>query len=122
MKMNKRSLTLMGAVLLGVGVVMTTAAAAVPARGSERLKSPRVAVARASATSYHFSNIPVRAALVVIAQEGGFSLVVSDSVQGNVSLHLNNVTWQQALDIVLRLKGLDMRVNGTSRLVTAADG
>ncbi len=113
---------LIGAVVLGVAGVMTVAAANEPPRALTRSKMTRVAVARAPATSFHFSNIPVRAALVVIAQEGGFSLVVSDSVQGNVSLRLNNVTWQQALDIVLRLKGLDMRVNGTSRLVTAADG
>ncbi len=122
MKTNKRSRTVTSAVLLGAFIVTANAAAAVEAKVPARLKTPRVAVARAPATSYHFSNIPVRAALVVIAQEGGFSLVVSDSVQGNVSLHLNNVTWQQALDIVLRLKGLDMRVDGTSRLVTAADG
>ena len=110
------------AVLFSAIAVMATAAHALPVQSSLRTKSRPIVTPRAPATSYHFSNIPVRAALVVIAQEGGFSLVVSDSVQGNVSLHLNNVTWQQALDIVLRLKGLDMRVNGTSRLVTAADG
>ena len=51
----------------------------------------------------------------LIAEEGGFNLIVSDSVQGNISLRLNDVTWQQALDLVLRIKGLQQHVDGNTR-------
>lgn len=122
MKTNKQSRTLTGAVLFGVLVVVVSTAAAVPVNAPARLKAVPVVVPRAPATSFHFVNMPVRAALQVIAEEGGFSLVVSDSVQGNVSLRLNNVTWQQALEVVMQLKGLDQRVHGTSRSVTAKGG
>ena len=89
-------------------------AAAVPAHASSRPK--------AGTTSFHFDNIPVRSALQLIAEEGGFDLVVSDSVQGNISLRLNDVTWQQALEIVLRIKGLQQRVDGATRSVDTAGG
>jgi type IV pilus assembly protein PilQ len=70
-------------------------------------------------TTFNFSNIPVRSALQLIAEQGHFNLIVSDSVQGTVSLHLVNVTWEQALDVVLRLKGLHQRVDGNTCSVTA---
>lgn len=80
------------------------------------------APARAAATSFHFDNIPVRSALQLLAEEGNFNLVVSDSVQGNISLRLHDVTWEQALALVLRIKGLQQRVDGRTRSVTAARG
>ena len=77
----------------------------------------RATGAPAARTRYHFDDIPVRSALQVLAEDGDVNLVVSDSVTGNVSLHLEDVTWEQALAVVLRLKGLDMRVLGDSRVV-----
>lgn len=77
----------------------------------------RAADAPAKRTRYHFDDIPVRSALQVLAEEGNVNLVVSDAVRGNISLHLEDVTWEQALAVVLRLKGLDMRVLGDSRVV-----
>lgn len=77
----------------------------------------RAADAPPKRTRYHFNDIPVRSALQVLAEEGNVNLVVSDAVTGNVSLHLEDVTWEQALTVVLRLKGLDMRVLGESRVV-----
>ena len=71
-------------------------------------------------TTIRFANIPVRSALQLIAEEGGFNLVVSDSVQGTVSLRLVDVTWEQALYIVLRLKGLRMHVEGSTRTIATA--
>jgi type IV pilus assembly protein PilQ len=59
----------------------------------------------------------VRSALQFLADEGGFNLVVSDSVTGNVSLHLEDVTWEQALEVVLRLKGLEQHVDGSTRSI-----
>ena len=76
----------------------------------------------APTTDYHFTDIPVRSALQLIAEEGDFNLVVSDSVTGTVSLDLEDVTWEQALEVVLRLKGLDMRVDGDTRAVVPKRG
>jgi type II secretory pathway component HofQ len=71
-------------------------------------------------TSFDFRNLPVRSALQLIAEEGDFNLVVSDSVQGNITLRLTDVTWEQALDTVLRLEGLQQRVDRGTLAVGAA--
>lgn len=75
---------------------------------------------RAATTTYHFDHIPVRSALQLLAEEGQFNLVVSDSVQGTIDLHLEDVTWEQVLAIVLRLKGLEQHVDGSTRSVTVS--
>jgi type IV pilus assembly protein PilQ len=77
---------------------------------------------RAATTTIHFHNIPVRSALQVIAEEGHFNLVVSDSVQGTISLRLRDVTWEEALEVVLRMKGLQQRVDSYTRSVSAPGG
>lgn len=71
--------------------------------------------------SLNFQNIEVRAVLQLIADFTGLNLVASDTVGGNVTLRLKNVPWDQALDIVLRTKGLDMRQMGNVILVAPAD-
>jgi type IV pilus assembly protein PilQ len=60
----------------------------------------------------NFQDIETRAVLQLLAETSGQNIVVSDTVQGNVTLRLHNVPWDQALDIVLRTKGLDKRVEG----------
>lgn len=67
--------------------------------------------------SINFQDIPVRNVLQLIADYNGFNLVVSDSVTGNVTLRLDGVPWQQVLDIILQVKGLDKRVDGNVVLV-----
>lgn len=62
--------------------------------------------------TFNFQNIPVRTVLQLIAEESGLNMVAADSVSGNVTLRLINVPWDQALDIVLRAKGLDQRREG----------
>jgi type IV pilus assembly protein PilQ len=62
--------------------------------------------------TFNFQDVPVRTVLQLIAEESNLNLVVSDTVGGNVTLRLINVPWDQALDIVLRAKGLDKRRNG----------
>jgi len=62
--------------------------------------------------SLNFQNIPLRELLHVFADITNFNIVVSDSVGGNVSLRLNDVPWDQALEIVLQQKNLAMRKNG----------
>ena len=67
--------------------------------------------------SINFQDIPVRNVLQLIADYNEFNLVVSDSVAGNLTLRLDGVPWQQVLDIILQVKGLDKRVDGNVILV-----
>jgi len=63
--------------------------------------------------SLNFQNIPLRELLHVFADITNFNIVISDSVGGNVSLRLNDVPWDQALEIVLQQKNLAMRKSGS---------
>src|SRR5579862_4097236 len=65
----------------------------------------------------NFQDIDTRAVLQLLADASGQNIVVSDSVQGNVTLRLQNVPWDQALDIVLKTKGLDKRKDGNVIIV-----
>jgi len=67
--------------------------------------------------SLNFQNIEVRAVLQVIADFTGLNIITSDTVQGSLTLRLKDVPWDQALDIILQTKGLDMRKNGTIVLI-----
>ncbi|QOV29633.1 type IV pilus secretin PilQ family protein [Vibrio diabolicus] len=71
--------------------------------------------------SINFQDIPVRNVLQLIADYNQFNLVVSDSVEGNLTLRLDGVPWQQVLDIILQVKGLDKRVDGNVILVAPTD-
>ncbi len=62
--------------------------------------------------TFNFQDIPVRTVLQLVAEESNLNVVAADSVQGNVTLRLVNVPWDQALDIVLRAKSLDKRQEG----------
>lgn len=62
--------------------------------------------------TFNFQDVPVRTVLQLIAEESNLNIVASDTVQGNVTLRLVNVPWDQALEIVLRAKGLDQRRDG----------
>jgi type IV pilus assembly protein PilQ len=70
------------------------------------------AVYSGSRVTFNFQDIPTRSVLQLIADVSDLNIVVSDSVQGNVTLRLINVPWDQALDIVLQAKGLDKRKRG----------
>jgi type IV pilus assembly protein PilQ len=65
----------------------------------------------------NFQDIDTRAVLQLLADASGQNIVVSDSVTGNVTLRLQNVPWDQALDIVLKTKGLDKRKEGNVIIV-----
>jgi type IV pilus assembly protein PilQ len=71
--------------------------------------------------SLNFQNVEVRAVLRVIADFTGLNIVTSDSVSGNLTLRLKDVPWDQALDIVLQSKGLDMRSNGNVLWIAPKD-
>ncbi|MFL0801497.1 MAG: type IV pilus secretin PilQ [Agarilytica sp.] len=70
--------------------------------------------------SLNFQNIPVRNVLQLIADFTGLNLVASDTVSGSITLRLDNVPWDQALDIVLKTKGLDKRQMGNVLMVAPA--
>ena len=71
--------------------------------------------------SLNFQDIDVRSVLQLIADFTDLNLVASDTVQGNITLRLQNVPWDQALDLVLKTKGLDKRKIGNVLLVAPAD-
>ena len=68
----------------------------------------------------NFQDIETRAVLQLLADTSGQNMVISDSVGGNVTLRLQNVPWDQALDIVMRTKGLDMRQDGNVMFIAPA--
>jgi type IV pilus assembly protein PilQ len=62
--------------------------------------------------TFNFQDIPVRSVLQLLADYSGVNMVASDTVGGSITLRLNNVPWDQALDVILRAKDLDKRQNG----------
>ncbi|MEQ4576876.1 MAG: type IV pilus secretin PilQ family protein, partial [Gammaproteobacteria bacterium] len=91
-----------------------------PAMGAVTAESVSKAAAQIASRGYsgrpvtfNFQDVPVRTVLQLIAEESNLNVVASDTVQGNVTLRLVNVPWDQALDIVLRAKGLDKRRDGS---------
>jgi len=73
------------------------------------------------AISLNFQDIPVRTVLQIVADYNGFNLVTSDTVAGNITLRLDGVPWDQALDIILKVKGLDKRMEGNILMVAPSD-
>lgn len=71
--------------------------------------------------SLNFQSVEVRAVLQVIADFTGLNIITSDTVSGNVTLRLKDVPWDQALDIVMQAKGLDMRKNGAVLWIAPKD-
>ena len=71
--------------------------------------------------SLNFQDIDVRSVLQLIADFTDLNLVASDTVSGNITLRLQNVPWDQALDLVLKTKGLDKRKVGNVLMVAPAD-
>ena len=73
------------------------------------------------AISLNFQDISVRTVLQIVADVNGFNLVVGDTVEGNITLRLDGVPWDQALDIILKVKGLDKRMQGNILMVAPSD-
>ena len=73
------------------------------------------------AISLNFQDIAVRTVLQIVADYNGFNLVTSDTVAGNITLRLDGVPWDQALDIILKVKGLDKRMEGNILMVAPSD-
>ncbi len=71
--------------------------------------------------SLNFQDIPVRSVLQIIADFTELNLVASDTIDGTITLRLDNVPWDQALELVLKTKGLDKRQVGNVLMVAPAD-
>ena len=71
--------------------------------------------------SINFQNIDVRSVLAVIADFTGINFVTSDSVQGEITINLKDVPWDQALDVIMRTKGLAKRQNGNVIWIAPAE-
>lgn len=71
--------------------------------------------------SLNFQDIEVRSVLQLLADFTGINIVVSDTVSGNLTLRMQNVPWDQALDIVLKTKGLAKRDNGNVMLIAPSE-
>lgn len=91
-------------------------------QAGEDVIAPRIAATHVSdMIDLNFQDISVRAVLQLLADTRGRNIVISDSVTGNVTLRLQGVSWDQALDIVMRTKGLARREQGNVILVAPAD-
>ncbi|WP_408640672.1 type IV pilus secretin PilQ [Salinimonas sediminis] len=71
--------------------------------------------------SLDFQDVPVRQVLQIIAQVNDFNLVTTDTVTGNVTIQLAGVPWDQALEMILKIKGFDKRLEGNILLVAPAE-
>lgn len=90
------------------------------ARSEEMKHELEVEESRTDKLSVNFQDIPVRQVLQQIADYNDFNLVVSDAVSGNLTLRVKEVPWPQLLDIILRMKGLEKRMDGSVLLVATA--
>ncbi|MFD1299780.1 type IV pilus secretin PilQ [Lysobacter gummosus] len=88
------------------------ASGAAPTSGSISAPAPVARTYGGRPVTFNFQDVPVRTVLQLVAEESNLNIVAADTVQGNVTLRLVNVPWDQALDIVLQAKGLDKRRSG----------
>lgn len=71
--------------------------------------------------SLNFQNMSVRTVLQIIADYNNFNLVVSDTVEGDITLRLDDVPWDQALDLILKTKGLSKRIEGNILMIAPSE-
>lgn len=91
-----------------------------PLTQEEKAEQERLFEYTGARLSFNFQDIEVRAVLQIIADFTDLNLVASDTVQGRITLRLDNVPWDQALDMVLKTKGLDKRREGNVLMVAPA--
>ncbi|MCK9489712.1 MAG: type IV pilus secretin PilQ [Xanthomonadales bacterium] len=93
----------------GTRYVIEVAAKREPTAVERRSKAPDYVGER---VTFNFQDVPIRSLLQLIAEVSELNIVVADSVSGNITIRLDNVPWDQALDVVLQAKGLDKRRQG----------
>ncbi|HEY7885090.1 MAG TPA: type IV pilus secretin PilQ family protein [Cellvibrionaceae bacterium] len=91
-----------------------------PLTQAEKAEQERLFEFTGRRLSFNFQDIEVRAVLQIIADFTELNLVASDTVQGRITLRLDNVPWDQALDMVLKTKGLDKRQVGNVLMIAPA--
>lgn len=83
---------------------------------------PTGAMAPSNGTiSFYFQNVSIKTLLQLIAKNSGLNFIISDNVKGNTTLNLKNVTWRQALDIILQSNGLATRQIGTAIFISTTE-
>lgn len=87
----------------------------------EKIKSSENSIFAGEPISLDFQDVPVRQVLQIISQVNGFNLVTTDTVTGNVTISLSGVPWDQALDMILKIKGLDKRLEGNILLIAPTE-
>lgn len=92
-----------------------------PNKESVRDKASKKTVYTGKKFSLNFQKVAVRTALQIIADFNNFNLVTGDSVTGDITLRLEDVPWDQALDMILKFKGLGKRIEGNILLVAPAE-
>jgi type IV pilus assembly protein PilQ len=83
--------------------------------------SPEISKLQGNKLSFYFQNIEVRTLLDLIAKTSGTNFIISDAVKGTTTLNLKNVTWEQALNIVLQSRGLDSRRIGNAIYISTTE-
>jgi len=84
-------------------------------------KSLQAPVYTGERLSLNFQIIPVRSALTILSEFTNINMITSDTVSGSIALRLNQVPWDQALDLILKTKGLDKRQTGNVMLIAPAE-
>lgn len=126
MKLLKLSMLLstLGVILIVNPVVnLATAALPTPAATAKLFDdTPSKGISRKSKNlSFYFQHIEIRALLQLIAKNSGMNFIINDNVKGDISLNLKNVTWKQALNIVLETQGLGARRVGNIVYISTID-
>lgn len=117
MRMNKRYLVL--SVILTSSLFTST-----PFAAPETYKAyPSISMERPyhGKLSFYFQNIEVKSLLQLIAKNSGLNFIISDAIKGNITLNLQNVTWEQALNVVLKAQGLASRQIGNIIYVSTVE-
>ena len=87
----------------------------------DQVKDSQGSIYSGKPISLDFQDVPVRQVLQIIAQVNGFNLVTTDTVSGNVTISLSGVPWDQALDMILKIRGLDQRLEGNILLIAPSE-
>lgn len=88
---------------------------------SSDFSSTNIEIRPVNNLSFYFQDIDIRTLLQLIARSSGLNFIISDAVKGNITLKLKNVTWQEALDIVLHSRGLASRQVGNVMFISTLE-
>lgn len=107
------------------GLMTQPAYSAASSQYQVQVQTPASAAATAQkgsgSLSFYFQNIELKALLQLIGKLSGLNFVISDAVKGNITLNLKNVTWQEALNIVMKTHGLSSRQIGNVMFINTLD-